>query len=157
MREIRTVLLNNDEPAYLDRNSKTLLVAARQTARVVSLDKTDFVLGRQSIQWFPWVGTRAMRTLSLLATHAKIAHETDHLSVTYHLSSPDEFYTHLRANTKSQPDAVALARLMPVKALEKFDDSAPESLLDESNAAGRLDIPGAVEACKTVLTHVATD
>lgn len=151
MREIKTVLLNSDEPLYLDQNSKTLLRAARQTARVVRLDKTDVVLGRQSIQWFPWVGTRTMRTLSLLARSAQIVHETDQMSVTYHLSSPDEFYTHLRAITKSQPDALALARLMPVKAVEKFDEFAPESLLDESNARSRLDIPGAAAACKTAL------
>jgi hypothetical protein len=40
---------------------------------------------------------------------------------------------------------------MPNKAVEKFDDFAPEHLLDEANAKGRLDISGAVEACKYVL------
>jgi hypothetical protein len=90
-------------------------------------------------------------TISLLATSAKISHETDKLSITYHLSSPDEFYAHLREITKSQPDAVALARLMPIKAVEKFDAFAPEQLLDESNAKSRLDISGAVLACNTVL------
>lgn len=152
MQEMKTVLLNSDEPAYLDRNSKSLLRAARQTAFIVKLDKTDIVFGWQSIQWFPWVGTRALRTLSLLARSAKIVHETDQLSITYHLSSPEEFRAHLRGITKSQPDAVALARLMPNKAVEKFDDFTPEQLLDEANARSRLDIPGAVEACATILS-----
>ena len=151
VREMKTVLLNNDEPAYLDRNSKILLCAARQTARVVSLDKTDVVIGRQNIQWFPWIGTRALRTLSLVAKSAKIAHETDQLSITYHLSSLDEFLVHLREITNSKPDAGALARLMPNKAVGKFDNFAPEQLLDEANAQSRLDILGAVEACKTIL------
>ena len=62
------------------------------------------------------------------------------LSITYHLSSPEEFRAHLREITKSQPDAVALARLMPNKAVEKFDDFAPEQLLDEANARSRLDV-----------------
>ena len=152
MREMKKVLLNSDEPAYLDQNSKRLLRAARQTAFIVRLDKTNVVFGRQNIQWFPWVGTRTMRTLSLLARSAKIVHETDLLSITYHLSSPEEFRAHLREITKSQPDAVALARLMPNKAVEKFDDFAPEQLLDEANARSRLDIPGAVEACATILS-----
>lgn len=153
VQEMKTVLLNNDEPAYLDQNSKILLRAARQTARVVGLDKTGVVFGRQSIQWFPWVGTRVLRTLSLLAKSAKIVCDKDHhrLALTYQLSSPDEFFAHLREITNSQPDAVALARLMPDKAAEKYDDFAPEQLLDEANAQSRLDIPDAVEACKTVL------
>ena len=146
--------VRTDEPAYLDRNSKILLRAARQTARVVNLDKTDVIIGRQSIQWFPWVGTRALRTLSLLAKSANIACELDRprLALTYRLSSPEEFYTHLRGIANSQPDAIALARLMPVKAVEKYDDYAPEQLLDEANAKSRLDVSGAVEAVKIIIT-----
>ncbi|HEX5399678.1 MAG TPA: hypothetical protein VFY06_11595 [Verrucomicrobiae bacterium] len=151
MREIKAVLLNDDEPAYLDQNSKLLLQAARQTFHIVSLDKTDVVLGRQSIQWFPWVGTRALRTLSLLAKSAKIGHETDQLSITYHLSSLEEFYAHLCEVTASKPDSIALARLLPMKAIGKFDDFAPEQLLDEANAQSRLDVSGVVEAAKAVL------
>ena len=154
VREMKMVLLDTDKPSYLDRNSKILLRAARQTARVVSLDKTDVIIDRQSIQWFPWVGTRALRTLSLLAKSAKIACEIDRprLALTYKLSSPEEFYAHLREVANSQPDAVALARLMPVKAIEKYDDFAPEPLLDEANAKSRLDVSGAVEAVKIIIT-----
>jgi ATP-dependent helicase Lhr and Lhr-like helicase len=147
MQEMKTVLMDDDEPAYLDPDSKTLLRAARQTACIVRLDTTDVVFGRQSIQWFPWVGTRTMRTLSLFANSAKIACDTDKLSITYHLSSPEEFYAHLREITKSNTDAVALARLIPNKAAEKFDDFAPEQLLDEGNARSRLDIPEACAVC----------
>jgi ATP-dependent Lhr-like helicase len=151
MKEMKSVLMDNDEPAYLDQGSKTLLRAARQTACIVRLDTTDIVFGRQSIQWFPWVGTRAMRTLSLFANSAKIICDTDKLSIIYHLSSPEDFYAHLREITKSNSDAVALAGLMPNKAVEKFDEFAPEQLLDEANAKSRLDIPGAVLACKAIL------
>ncbi len=114
VQEMKTVLLNNDEPAYLDQNSKTLLRAARRTTRVVGLDKTDIVVGRQSIQWFPWVGTRALRTLSLIAKSAKIVCEIDRhrLALPYQLSSED-FFAHLFEIAKSHPDAVAVARLMP--------------------------------------------
>jgi len=151
VREMKTVLMNDDEPPYLDQNSKLLLRAARHTARVVGLDKSDVVLGRQKIQWFPWVGTRALRTLSLLAKTAKISHEIDHLSITYQLSSPEDFLTHLREITTSKTDAITLARLMPVKATEKFDGFAPEALLDEANARSQLEISGSIECCKTIL------
>ncbi len=151
MREMKKVLMDKDEPAYLDPNSKKLLRAARQIACIVRLDTTDVVFGKQSIQWFPWVGTRAMRTLSLFASSSKIACDTDKLSITYKLSSPEEFYTHLREVTESKTDAVALASLMPNKTVEKFDEFAPEQLLDEANAKSRLDILGAIEAIKTLL------
>jgi hypothetical protein len=154
---MKKVLMDNDDPAYLDPNSKTLLRAARQTACIVRLDTTDVLFARQSIQWFPWVGTRAMRTLSLFANYAKIKCDTDKLSITYQLSSPEEFYTHLREITKSNTDAVALASLMPNKAVEKFDEFAPEQLLDQANAQSRLDISGALLACKTVLSSSCSE
>ena len=151
MHEMKTVLLNTDEPAYLDQNSNTLLRAARQMACIVSLDKTNVVFGRQSIQWFPWVGTRGLRTLALLAQAAKIAYETDKLSITYHLATPEEFYSHVREISNSRPDSVALASLMPNKAVEKYDDFVPEQLLDEANARTRLNVLEACGACTTVL------
>jgi len=40
---------------------------------------------------------------------------------------------------------------MPVKAIEKYDDFAPEPLLDEANAKSRLDVSGAVEAVKIII------
>jgi ATP-dependent Lhr-like helicase len=151
MGEMKIVLMDDDEPAYLDPNSRTLLRAARQTANIVRLDKTDVVFGKQSIQWFPWIGTRAMRTLSLFANSAKILCETDKLSLTYRLSSPEEFYAHLREIIKSNTDAVALACFMPNKAVEKFDEFAPEQLLDEANAKSRLDVSEARAACAAQL------
>jgi ATP-dependent Lhr-like helicase len=156
-REIKTVLLNDDEPPYLDATSKTLLRASRQTARIVRLDKTDLILGRQFVQWFPWVGTRALRTLSLLAAYAKIDHETDQLSITYLLPSPDDLFTHLRQVAYSPPDPIALSRLMPMRFFDKFDEFVPTSLLDEANAKSRLDVSGAIFAAKSVVERFATN
>ena len=153
MREMKMVLLNTDEPAYLDRNSKNLLRAARQTARIVGLGRTDIIVGRQSIQWFPWVGTRTFETLLLLAKSAKVSCTKDRprLALTYQLSSPEDFFKHLREIANSQPDAVALAHLMPAKAVEKYDGFIPEQLLDEANAQSRLNVSEAREACAGLL------
>lgn len=71
-----------------------------------------------------------------------------------HVSSQAEFFAHLREITNSQCDAVALARLMPVKAVEKYDDFIPEQLLDVANARARLDILGASEAAAQALHAV---
>ena len=71
--------------------------------------------------------------------------------ITYQLPSLEGFVTHLRHVIASEPDAVSLARLMPVKAIEKYDDFVPEPLLDEANARSRLDIREACAACAGVL------
>jgi len=92
-----------------------------------------------------------------LARSAKISHEADHISITYHLSSADELYGHFREVAKSPPEAAALAHLMPNKAIEKFDDFASEQLIDEANARSRLDIPEACAACASVLAPSGID
>jgi len=152
--EMKTFLMSQDEPAYVDENSKLLLRAARLVAAVAGLPKFNVVFGRQSIQWFPWVGTRTLKTLSLLAKSAKITSDVDQISITYHISSRDDFLAHLREVANFKPDGIALARLMPIKAIEKFDDFVPEDLLDQANAQSRLDIPGALEACRLCFTSV---
>lgn len=154
VREMKTVLTGDDEPAYLDQNGMLLLRAARRTASLAGLTRSEIIIGRQSIQWFPWTGTRTQLTLLLLAKSANIICETDRLSITYRLSS-EAFLDHLRRIASSEPDAIALARLMPVKRIEKFDGYIPEDLLDEANARNRLNICEAREKCAEVLGWVA--
>jgi ATP-dependent Lhr-like helicase len=151
IREIKSVLLADDEPPYLDATSKTLLRASRRTARMLGLDNTDLILGHQFVQWFPWVGTRALLTLSLLAEFAKISHETDQLSITYYLPSPDDLCAHLLQFATSPPDPTALSRLLPMglRFVDKFDEFVPPPLLDEANSKSRLDISGAIVAAKS--------
>ena len=148
MREMKAVLMDNEEPAYLDPASKTLLRSARKTASIVRLDASEVVFGRQSIHWFPWVGTRTMWTLSLFAKSAKIECDTDKLSIVYRLSSPEAFYAHLRKASSSPPSAVALARLTGSEANEKFDRFAPEELLEEAYAKSWLDVSEARAVCE---------
>jgi ATP-dependent Lhr-like helicase len=154
VREMKEVLLSHDEPAYLDANSKLLLQAARKVACVVGLDQGDIIVGKQKVQWFPWVGTRTMRTLSLLAEADKISHQVDHLSITYRLPSPELFVAHLQKVVAMRTDAVVLARLMPVKTTDKFDGFLPEVLLDEANARSRLNVTEAFENCEALISFI---
>lgn len=151
VRAMRDVLIGEDEPAYLDQSSRLLLRAARRTARAVGLAESDVLAGRRKVQWFPWVGTRGLFTLSQLAKSWKIGHRMDRLSITYHLPSREAFHEHLRQVTTSKPDALALARLLPVKVVEKFDTYVPEALLDAANAHSRLDVHDAYAACARAL------
>lgn len=69
------------------------------------------------------------------------------LSITYQLPSLEVFLAILRNIAESEPDALALARLMPVKAVENYDDFVPEPLLDDANTRSRLNISEACAAC----------
>ena len=150
----RNVAQGNSErhrSAYLDQNSILLLRAARKVARVIGLDKGDIVAGKQTITWFPWVGTRTMRALSLLAEQEKIPHRMDRLSITYTLPSIEHLLAHLQKVVGFKPTAVALASMMKAKTAEKIDVFLPDELLDESNARSRLDTQEAFAICESLL------
>lgn len=157
MREMKGVLLGDDVPSYLDENSKLLLRAARRVATALRLAERDIVVGKQTLQWFPWVGTRARLTLSLLAKAAGIAHEVDRISIHYRLTSLEAFRAHLQNIIALPPDRVALARLLAVKAHEKFDGFIPESLLDEANVRRCLAWEEACAACEACLSAIGAE
>jgi hypothetical protein len=96
-----------------------------------------------------------MRTLLLLAQSEGIRAEPDrhYLSITYHVTSPDEFYMHLEKVATAPAEAITLAKLMTARErfVEKFDVFVPEQLLDEANARSRLDLAGALEVCQAAL------
>jgi ATP-dependent Lhr-like helicase len=104
VREIKTVLLSDDEPPYIDLSSKLLLRAARQAARRVGLAEKDIIVGKQSVQWFPWIGSRGLLTLSLIAKSFGIAAEADQLSITYHIDCLNQFDDHLRKIASADPE-----------------------------------------------------
>ena len=64
---MREVLFNQKSYAYLGENAKARLENARRVASNAGMDKSTVVfLGGQSFVLFPWLGTRAFRTLRRL-------------------------------------------------------------------------------------------
>jgi len=155
MCEIKNVLFDSAEPAYLDQNGKLLLRSARKLAQMVGLPTGDLICGKQTIQWFPWVGSRTLRTLSLMAKSSAIPHDLDRLSITFHVRSREELLNQLRQLVRFPPDAISLARLLPIKSVEKFDDFISDDLLDEENSRKRIDLAGAFRACEALATKAA--
>ncbi len=151
--EMRTVLFTVEEPPYLDVSGKMLLASARRVASLSGLTRCDVLIRPSAVQWFPWLGTRGLVTLSLCAATAGIAHEADALSITYH-TSPEGFREHIRSVESRHFTALELASRMPVKIFEKFDGALSDDLLDLANARDRLDLDAAVEAAQTALRHL---
>jgi ATP-dependent Lhr-like helicase len=157
MCEMKAVLLSEDEPAYLDENSKILLRAARRVFRAADIAQSGLIKRPQSIQWFPWAGTRCHLTLALLAKAAGIKNEMDRLSITYHIDSLSKLELHFRSIVEGQIDELELVRRMPIRAVDKFDEFVPEELLDTANARDRLDIKAAEQAVEACRCSLSTD
>jgi len=153
VQEMRAVLLDTDEPPWLDEGGKLLLRAARHLAQNCGLTRANVLSTPHKVQWFPWIGTRGVLTLRAFASAAHMPHEIDRLSITYHVDSAHAFLEHLQAIVHSSSSAAELAHHMPVKAMQKFDEMLPPELLDLANGHDHLDLEEARRAASEAATE----
>lgn len=151
MAEMKFVLSERDEPSYVDAAGLKLLEAARKIARIADIIPSGVIVRSSSIQWFPWIGTRALRALELCATCAEISAETDELSITYKNIDEATWKIHLEFITKTNHSALELARHMKIKGFEKFDSVLPDELLDHANALRSIDLFTARSAAEKLI------
>lgn len=149
--EMKSVLMSEDEPGYLDDASRELLRASRAVARKVGLHHLDILATPGGIRWFPWVGTRCLRTLSILADINGVACETDRISLWLALSDEREFRAFWSRVLANPPSTISLGEKVTPRAIEKFDEFLPENLLVRSCADERLAIPEAMVVIRGVL------
>ena len=154
--EMAATLADVDEPPYLDGNAQTLLKAARETAVRAGVLASGYIVRAESVQWFPWLGTRGLLTLELHARCDGLAVERDGLSITYKKTDPACWRAHLESIARGERSALDLARRMVVKTFDKFDDMLAEELLDEANAHDRLDLSGAKLRAEQAVHILAT-
>ncbi len=154
--EMAATLADVGVPPYLDGAAQTLLKAARETAVRAGVLAPGYIVRTESLQWFPWLGTRGLLTLELHARCDDLATERDELSLTYKKTSLSRWREHLESITREENTALDLARRMAVKTFDKFDEMLAEELLDEANARDRLDLPGAKLRAEQTLHILAT-
>ena len=154
--EMAATLADVDQPPYLDGAAQTLLKAARQTALRAGVLAPGCIIRAESVQWFPWLGTRGLRTLELHAWCDGIATDCDTLSITYKKTDPARWRAHLESISRGDRTGLDLAQRMGVKTFDKFDDTLAEELLDEANARDRLDLPGARLRAEHAIQTLAT-
>ena len=150
--EMRRVLLGDDEPEWLDENSLECLRAARCAAIQAELGETNLLELEDGVQWFPWVGTRTMKTLQLWAKHTGLECRKDSLSLVVEDISRRELKGYLARLAHDDFSAVELARLMKNKTAERFDNYVDEALLDKANSVDRLDLPAARQAARRTVS-----
>lgn len=150
VQEMKVVLLGTDDPPYLDSPARELLGAARHVARTVGLDKTDLLTVPGGVRWFPWVGTRCLRTLSILAELNRVTCETDRLSIWLPLPTREQFLDFLQKVLSENVDSLTAGSRVAPRVVEKFDEFLPDDLLTKACASERLALQEAIDCAKAV-------
>lgn len=140
VQEMKSVLLGSDEPAYLDNAARELLRTTRQVATTVGLGASDILAAPGGVRWFPWVGTRCLRTLAIMAELSGVNCETDRLSIWLPVSGMNEFRDFVKKLAKSSMTPQQLGSRVTPRAVEKFDEFLPDELLTKACAVERLAI-----------------
>lgn len=154
VQEMATVLADTDEPAYLDSEAQILLKASREFARRVGVLDPGFIVRTDSIQWFPWVGSKGLLTLELHARCNRIECGTDGLSITYRRINLQSWAAHLQSIVLNERTPLQLAQEITIKTFDKFDETLTDELLDQANAHDRIDPSTAVTAAVQALQSI---
>lgn len=151
VREMRAVLVGCEEPRYLDASAKAVLAAARHTAKAVGLTQSNIVRTPGGRRWFPWVGSRCLRTLALLAEHREVPCETDRISLWMPVENDEEFVGQWKTIGSDLPSPDAIGAMVTPLAIGKFDEFIPPDLLSRAAGVERLSLPEAEGAIRGLL------
>ena len=148
LRRMRQVLFEDTEYPYLLPNARERLAAARHTARAVGMQNSPFLsFSETSGCLFPWLGTRAFRTLKrFLKGHASVLGISDIESfgccyITFKMTPgtrdafPSRFASLL---SREGIDPLSLIPVSETPIADKYDDYIPAELLRRGYAQDRL-------------------
>lgn len=143
VQDMRTVLSADDEPEWLDQDAKILLRCARSAAQRAGVLASGVIADKTGVRWYPWCGTKIMRTLELFARRERVMPSVDFLSLHYPGWDEERLHQHWRAMVDFGGAPTELSELMATKCFEKFDAFVPPTLLNAANARDRLSLKGA--------------
>lgn len=144
VQEIRGVLADSDEPEWLDDEAKAMLRSARRVGRNSGVLEKGVIADGGGVLWYPWRGTKILRTLELFARRDGVTPVVDQLSLRYPGWDEARLRQHWRSVHGFAGSPAELSDLMASKCFEKFDGFVPSGMLNVSNARDRLDLKGAM-------------
>jgi len=155
LQEMRAVLMDADEPPYVDKAGRLLLSAIRTVARKARLESRTVIQSPEGTHWLPWLGTAGMHAIQLYClAYEHRRPEVDRLSFFFPGMAIPEFKSLLGRFLDPEVDPVRLAAEMKNKCYERFDHFLPERLLDRVNAQEKLDMDGARLAAQAALAEL---
>lgn len=150
LERMKRALMEDTVYPYLKDNARARLDVARHVARNTGMHKHSLIhLGGYSWCLFPWLGTRAFRTLRrLLKKHAKqlgisgIEFEGCYY-ITFKMESGGDFalISELCRIAEQGIDCQSLVEAGELPVFEKYDDYVPGDLLRQAYATDRLTAP----------------
>ncbi len=147
LKRMKAVLEEDKIYPYLKEGAKKRLADARALASKTSLTKYPIVsLGGYSYALFPWLGTRAFRTVRKLLSKYKERFRLSAIDyercyyITFRMErgTPDELFRALEAELAGDIDLYALSGSGETPIFDKFDDFIPSELLRRAYACDRL-------------------
>lgn len=150
--KMKTILEGDVVPPYLDSQAVLMLRNARSAyAESGALVSCAIELGTRTLL-FHWQGDREASTLRLLLDHKGLTVDPDPEVLIVEASLPDAVKAIAELLTGPIPADVELAASIKNKAREKYDWVLPEELLTTSFARNQLDLAGALDIARGVLS-----
>ena len=161
LERMKKVLEEDTIYPYLKPNAISRLTAARNVARNTGMLKSPLVsLGGYSWCLFPWLGTRAMRTLRRFLSQYKtefkisnIAHETGYITFKMEKKTPEALIELMSYDAKVFGiDTHSLVGSTENQIFEKYDSYIPSELLQKAYAEDRLNSDEVVKRLDEIAT-----
>lgn len=132
---------------YIDDTAKVLFKEGADYYHERGLATQSIIDNGAGCSLFPWRGDKITLTLSTLLSQRGLSASSEDGIITVDNGSVEQVRATLRGllESESVPRDVDLARLAPVKTLDKYDELLPENLLDEGFAKRSFDVAGAME------------
>ena len=152
---MRQVLSENRAIAYLDDGAAEMLAQSRQVATESGLIHQSILpLSDSTSLWFTWTGSRAHRTLELMAKHAGFDCQ-DHHGIAFEFSvSQTDLLAKLQYLAANPPDSMVLASLQHPQERRKYDEYVDPQLLLKGTAAEVLDTTEALRVLRSMVKGV---
>lgn len=151
--KMRDVLRGETLPTYLDSTGAALLRESREVAKQIGLCEADIVpCGLKGTVWFPWTGTRTMRTLHLMfdAASISVSPQRSGLSFTFPVTI-EILLPQLQQLINRIPTSEQMIEQAYTCERRKWDRFVCPQLLAEAYIRDELDVGRAIESLADVI------
>lgn len=136
---MRSVLLDDDVPSYLDAQAAEYLFSARETFRDLGLDNASFLVEGRNTHVLTWTGTNMNSVLAFALTAAGLECEVLDIGVTVLETTRDTVASFLEQIADAPPPIDDIAEFVENLRTEKFDELIPEGMLRRLWAAANVE------------------
>lgn len=152
MTKMRTILAGEESFAYLQGGAVQMLTQARQCFKEALLMDRDFKADLYSVHWLPWSGTRVLLTLELCAKVDGLDVGRQDFSLSYAKLSVGELREHCQRIADDKFSEEMLLEEVAELSRDRFDEYVAVPLLQEAYAREVMDLDGARQAARRVLS-----